>query len=237
MVNRRRGPRVRWDHGAIADDLSAGFFAGFDIGTMGKFAENEQKIDSIFHFSLIRYITHLLFPRTSVPRMPLRDQRSRRNSRSTSTIHQNSVRSHEPNTVLLDLYLIHGESRPATRSGSTPTIRRLPHAAAPRSVGRRAEGAAGAHRIRISHSGPSESVQVHRPGRPRAPGGSRISAAAVQEAPRIRGVPGSRRVGAAIPSGDDQGHGFRVRGVVKPGRSDWLDKIPRSSARRWSAGR
>jgi len=48
MVNKRRGARVRWDRGAIADDLSVGFFAGFDIGTMEKFAENEQKLDSIF---------------------------------------------------------------------------------------------------------------------------------------------------------------------------------------------
>lgn len=57
--------------GAIADDLSAGFFAGFDIGTMVKFAENEQKIDSIFYRSLTRYITHLLHPRTSFPRILL----------------------------------------------------------------------------------------------------------------------------------------------------------------------
>ena len=62
---------MRWDRGAIADDLSAGFCAGFDIGTMEKFAENEQKIGSIFYCSLTRCITHLLQPRTSVPRMLL----------------------------------------------------------------------------------------------------------------------------------------------------------------------
>ena len=55
---------------------------------------------------------------------------------------------------------------------------------------------------------PRGSVRVHRPGRRRAPRGSRIFAATVQEAPRIGGVPGSRGVGAAITTGDDQGHRF-----------------------------
>ena len=54
----------------------------------------------------------------------------------------------------------------------------LPHAAAPRSVGHRAEVAAGAHRIRISGSGPGGRVPV------------------------------SRWVGAPIPADDDKGHGF-----------------------------
>ena len=75
-------------------------------------------------------------------------------------------------------------------------------------MGRRAEVAAGAHRIRTAGNGPGGSVQVHRPGRRRAPGGKIISATAVPEAPRIGGVPVSPRVGAAIPTGDNQGHGF-----------------------------
>ncbi len=54
------------------------------------------------------------------------------------------------------LYLIHEETRSATRSGSTATIRLIPHDAAPPSVGCRAEVAAEAHRIRISCGGPGE---------------------------------------------------------------------------------
>ena len=64
---------------------------------MGKFAENEQKIGSIFYCSLTRCITHLLQPRSSVPRMPLIcDPLPRRNSHSTSAIHQNSFRTLQP---------------------------------------------------------------------------------------------------------------------------------------------
>ncbi|MYE27706.1 MAG: hypothetical protein F4X87_10945 [Chloroflexi bacterium] len=67
VVNKRRGPRVRWgrDCAAGSADMSAVFSAGLDIGTMEKFAENEQKIDSIFYRSL----TLFLSSHTSVPLM------------------------------------------------------------------------------------------------------------------------------------------------------------------------
>ena len=58
--------------------------------------------------------------------------------------------------------LIHAETRPTTRSASTPTIRLLPHGA-PLTAGlQRAEGTAGTHRICIPGSGPGGSADALR---------------------------------------------------------------------------
>jgi len=74
VVNRRWGPRVRWDRGAISDDLSAGFFAGFDFGTMEIFAENEQKIGSVF--LLVHTLHHTFTPTPHIGSAHAADLRS-----------------------------------------------------------------------------------------------------------------------------------------------------------------